>query len=677
MSASAGAAALRMKSVKHGIGLLTASAEANPLLSSSSSSPSLLDSLRRRNPPITRLTRVAHKAPTRLVPVGKSSVEAAGAAVCALSNYGAGMLQGDSAELSVRVERGAKLGLITQGASRIYTQTVPTECEARMHARVERDGMLVFTPDPCAMYANSSYSQVQTFDVHPQSSVVLIDWFSSGRFNNEERWEFHKLSTRTSLRWLEDGNTADERSSFPSNTIPFLQDSTMMDLRLDSSTEATHSGENGSDAHAVAGFNCFASLILYGVQTRAVHLRSRSLADEFAAKYTRIRDREDAEQHHPGDDDIISSNNNAPSVDGLRLSGRVVMGVSRVPLPGKPSDAHVIRLAATTNEDLYRVFHDCLLPLAPAFGFEFYKDRIRAQRSEIPRKKDTTRSETLVNGFKQGKIPRMPFPIQDIYPKLPESPVVNSNVNSTFWSIAMLADSSLPTGSFAHSAGLEAAAQLGLIQGEAKVHRYIQAATRSSMQMVTPFLIGGHRISSSDFCDVSEIRDRWSRLHQQSHAVMVTNEPACAASLDQGKSLARVASQWLEAFSFPSDTDGKRIDEILKCLKSSGGSSHMAPTVGVIGGMVGLDEAQVCRLFAYCMARDLVSAAVRLSLVGPLASVPLLHSVQGSAENGIRAVFSKVQDDPDDLLLSSAASAPVVEALHPCHEILQTRLFRS
>jgi hypothetical protein len=52
------------RSVKHGIARLTASAD-------SASSP-------------TRLTQVSHKAPMRLLPMGKSSVQA-GAAICALS----------------------------------------------------------------------------------------------------------------------------------------------------------------------------------------------------------------------------------------------------------------------------------------------------------------------------------------------------------------------------------------------------------------------------------------------------------------------------------------------------------------------------------------------------------------------------------------------------------------
>lgn len=665
MSGAPSSVALR-RSAKHGIGFLTASADANPVPVSL-----LLD--KRRTPPITRLTRVAHKAPTRLVPVGKSSVEAAGAAICALSNYGAGMLQGDSAELSIHVEQRAKLGLMTQGASRIYTQTVSSECKARMHARVEKDGMLVYTPDPCAMFAKSSYSQVQTIELHPHSSVVLIDWFSSGRYMNEERWEFDKLSTRTSLHWLDDSESNINNNSTESKIqVPFLQDSTSMDLRLDS-INATTTGAIRSSSHAVAGFNCFASLILYGEQTQAVQYRCQAMADKFAAKYTRIRDRDG--NNHPGDDES-SYNNHGSKVDNLSLSGRVVMGVSMVPLPGKPSDAHVIRLAANTNEDLYRVFYSCLLPLAPSFGFEFYKDRIRAKQSEIPRMKDNVPNGVSVATSKK-VIEQKTHTSHEVYPLLPESTGFNSSMDSTFWSIVMLADSSLPTGSFAHSAGLEAAAQLGLIRGESDVQSFVQAATRSAMQVLTPFLIGGHRISSGDIYDVSEIGEKWRKLQQQSQAVMVTNQPACAASLDQGKSLGRVASQWLATLSDGSGVDNQRKVEILKCLNSTTGTSHVAPTLGVIGGLLGLDEVQVCRLLAYCIARDIVSAAVRLSLVGPLASVPLLHSVQRSAEDGIRAVYPTVKEYPDDPLMSSTASAPVIEALHPCHEILNTRLFRS
>jgi urease accessory protein UreF len=72
----------------------------------------------------------------------------------------------------------------------------------------------------------------------------------------------------------------------------------------------------------------------------------------------------------------------------------------------------------------------------------------------------------------------------------------------------------------------------------------------------------------------------------------------------------------------------------------------------------------------------MVSAAVRLSLVGPLASIPLLHKVQGAAEDGWKTSWIAMEEDPNPLS-AAAACAPVVEALHPCHDVLQLRLFRT
>eukprot|EP00536_Pseudo-nitzschia_multiseries_P010665 jgi/Psemu1/243105/estExt_Genewise1.C_3340011 len=626
------------KSVKHGIGRLTASAER------------MLEQGTKQKPAVTRLTQVAHKAPTRLIPVKKSSVQMKGAAVCALSNYGAGMLQGDSSELSVHVEKSARLALISQGASRIYTQRVPGEVKARMDVRVGKNGVFVFTPDPCVMFASSSYSQTQEFEIHPESSVALIDWFSSGRFKNQERWVFDKLSTRTSLKWMNDTETE-------TDVVP---------------EKVRSSQTNDHDMHGVADSNCFASLIIYGKEMAAVKDKCQFLSDSFAAQHTRIRKRD---QHDEDNTELQSVKN----IGELNLCGRVFMGLSKVSLPGKPSDAYVIRLAGTTNEDIYRVFHECLTPLAPSFGYEFYKERILARRSEIPTQdpveavqKIAKRTRTLYQTTDQSK--NDPFSEASL-----DSNFKSSRTSASFWSLVMLADSGLPTGSFAHSAGLEAAAQLGMIRGEDDVRRFIHAATRSSLQLLVPFLIAGHRIAqggeiNENGTDNYTTKNNWEKLHRQCQAIMVTNEPACSASIDQGKSLVRVATNWFKGAKASSNYEDE--NDVLECLRS-GSTPHIAPAFGVICGLLGLDEVQACRLFAYCTARDLVSSAVRLSLVGPLASVPMLDSVQESAEDTIRNAYREIQKNPKDPLLTAASSAPVIEAVHPCHEILQVRLFRS
>ncbi|KAL3925331.1 MAG: hypothetical protein SGILL_000488 [Bacillariaceae sp.] len=643
---------LQKSSVKHGIGRLTASAEG--ILNTTGTTIG-----NGRNP--TRLTRVAHKAPLRLVPIGKSSVAEAGAAICALSNYGAGMLQGDSAALDIRVETGARLGVLTQGANRIYTPRHvggTEECQATLKATVEKDAFLVLAPDPCALFASAKFSQLQQFHIHPQSSVALIDWFSSGRYMNQEQWDFDNLYTRTSLHWLE------ENSEAPEESIPFLQDSILMDLRVGRNCD-NYSSE---DAHGVAGFNCFASLILYGEETQPILERCHDLSNEFAAKHTRIRERE-RQENYVNNDDVAETMTSTPA-DHLGLAGRVVMGASRIRMPGNPSDAHVIRLAAQTNEDLYRVFHECLLPVSPCFGVQFYKDRIRAHQSVIANEEKPIQA-----------VEKKPSASEESFKGA--SPAVralatnhSTTSEAAFWSIVMLADSGLPTGSFAHSAGLETAAQLGMIQSEHDVENFVNSATRSAMQVSAPFLIAGHQLATIQV-QTEGFSERWERLHDQCQAVLATNEPACSASIDQGKSLARIAAQWLKTDDAQPQKlmDQEKVDAILECLKQ--GSPHVAPTLGVICGVLDLDESQVCQLFAYCVARDLVSAAVRLSLVGPLASVPLLHRVQSSSNQGVEAVASQMLEFPGDPLMAAAASAPVIEALHPCHEILQVRLFRS
>ena len=611
------------QSVKHGIGRLTASASSNRGGVNS-------------NNFITRLTQVSHKYPTRLVPLGKTSVEKAGAAVCALSNYGGGMLQGDSCDLTVNVEANARLGIITQGASRIYTQRrQKNECRANLSATVHKNGLLVLAPDPCALFESSSFRQTQTFRIHPKSSVVLIDWFSSGRYRNGEHWAFDKLSSSTRLEWL---GTPEQ---------PFLQDFISMDL----TTMATNKQED--DPLGVSNFHAFASLLLYGKDAEAVEQRCFGLQDMLVAKHTRIRERRGGEQG------TITTFNDINELDDLGLAGRVCMGMSRVSLDynGKNQDAHVVRIAATNNEDVYRVFHYCLSPLKELFGMEFYKERIRAKASEIPRVPSTVSVVQGVHSHNRtnSKNPMMPTP----------SPSSGNDDDFAFWSAYMLADSSMPTGSFAHSAGVEAAMQLGMLQNEKEVQTFIQAATRSSMQVLTPFLLAGHRLARNHKNNKS-IVDKWKFLDRQAQAVLASNAPACAASLDQGKALARVAQQWI----------GTGDNEVTTWFENG---NHVGPVLGAVAAELGLNETQACRIFGYCVARDMVSAAVRLSLVGPLASIPMLQKVRGAAEGGWRTSWAAMmeQEDPYDALSAAATCAPVVEALHPCHDVLQLRLFRT
>lgn len=583
---------------KHGIGRLTAAAEGSQ----------------------TRLTQISHKSPMRWVPLLKSSVDIAGAAVCALSNYGGGMLQGDTVEVHVHVKSNARLGITTQGASRIYTQRVPKLCQATLDAKVDTNALLVWAPDPCSLFQKASFQQIQNFRIDPTSSVALIDWFSSGRYRNGEHWVFDQLSTRTCL-------------TFDGEELPFLQDAVHMDLNALQAED---------DPLGVFNFHAFASLILYGDEIKAVLQECQTLSDALLSPHTRIRER--------------FSEGPAIDIDSLGLSGRVCMGSSRVTTDH--GDAHVVRFAATTNEDLYRIFQHCLHPLHSRFGLEFYKDRIRAQASEIPR------MDNQVSGSveKHARILTRNEPVSFAAPLTVEEAPSPPMESETMWVAYMLADSALPTGSFAHSAGIEVAAQIGILSDAKQLETFIQAAVRSSVQITAPFLVEGHKLSTS----MNE--SSWKRLDRQCQAVLAPNALACAASVDQGKSLARVAEQWLDM----SDAANQLL---IGCF---GHGSHVGPVLGALGARLGLSVEQVGHLYGYCVARDMVSSAVRLSLVGPLASIKSLQKVQHAANDGWKSYRKQsLLNENGGPLVTSAGSSPIIEAIHPCHEALQVRLFRT
>jgi len=91
--------------------------------------------------------------------------------------------------------------------------------------------------------------------------------------------------------------------------------------------------------------------------------------------------------------------------------------------------------------------------------------------------------------------------------------------------------------------------------------------------------------------------------------------------------------------------------------------AHYAPVFAAVTATAGLSLDETRQLLAYTTARDVVSTAVRLNLLGPLASVPLLA----------RAHKAILHNDTT----TASSCAPVLEALHPLHDVLAVRLFRT
>ena len=57
-------------------------------------------------------------------------------------------------------------------------------------ARVGEDAFLALIPDPVTCFSTARYHQKQVFQVSANSNLVIVDWFTSGRYECGEKWDF-------------------------------------------------------------------------------------------------------------------------------------------------------------------------------------------------------------------------------------------------------------------------------------------------------------------------------------------------------------------------------------------------------------------------------------------------------------------------------------------------------
>jgi urease accessory protein UreH/urease accessory protein UreF len=602
---------------------------------------------------VTHLTTVAHRSPVRLIPCPSSSIHEAGAAVCYLSNYGGGVLAGDALKYEFLLHPSAKLGLLTQGSNRIYSSDTirnravhendnqkPTTSQSHSSYVLQKDSFLVVAPDPVVPFAGSQLQQTSSLHLDPSASCVFIDWISSGRHGNGEYWQHDLLQAQTRV--------------YGNDGVVKLVDAFSLSQSL-----------------ATPNWNAVASMILYGNQVDHVIERCHRLQGRLMQSYTRVRQEDALKKGN-------NNNNNSNSHEEIslhNLAGRSVMGITKV-----EESLYSVRWAAQSNEDLYRLFHYCLQPITTDFGMEFYKDRIRAAQSAplvIHAEDDKSRKEKQ----EARKAQKMGNGFHDTASTL--SLPANVAPSKSSWTAWILADSALPVGSFAHSAGLEAASQLGFVQNKVDLQQWLHSSTQSMVQTAAPFLIQSHQLGLQETIAYSSLlnkdwRDDWLSLNQKAHVLLVGNAPACRASLDQGKSLLRVVHKWMVDTHEPDkeDADKEHLLQMLTHLQTvvdtESHIGHVSVVFGLITSLLGLTEQEACDLFAFCVARDMVSAAVRLNLTGPLASVSLLASTQDAAHQGLQAGKQWIGSEWE-----GAGCSPVLEAIQPCHDRLEMRLFRT
>ena len=212
-----------------------------------------------------------------------------------------------------------------------------------------------------------------------------------------------------------------------------------------------------------------------------------------------------------------------------------------------------------------------------------------------------------------------------------------------------LADSAFPSGSFAHSGGIEAARNWGEVPSPESLKNYLETVLRQAPFGTLPLIIAAYRKT-----------DAFAEIDQLSNAVL-SNHVARRSSSVQGRALLSTASRVFDVAA---------IGQLRKQVNEQGLPAHLAPVFGFLACQMEIPLDKALQVFLYTFLRDLVSAAIRLNIIGPHAGQRLIVELSPELAQAI--------ERSDDLQLEDISqTAPLVEILQVNHDRLYSRLFQS
>jgi len=214
------------------------------------------------------------------------------------------------------------------------------------------------------------------------------------------------------------------------------------------------------------------------------------------------------------------------------------------------------------------------------------------------------------------------------------------------WLLLQLADGTFPSGGFAHSGGLEAITVLGgLTPSTSATVDFLDATLRQIGRASLPFV----RAAAAEPGRLLELDDAFD-------ATLPLSGPN-RSSRAQGRALASAAS---------------RIWEMLVPIAehARGGPGHHAPVFGAVFGTLGVGAEDTLAAYLHGAARGVLSAAVRLGLLGPL-EAQRLHAARGPLLDALLDAARHIEPG------QAAQTAPLLEIYAALHERLDGRMFQS
>jgi len=309
-----------------------------------------------------------------------------------------------------------------------------------------------------------------------------------------------------------------------------------------------------------------------------------------------------------------------------------------------------------------------------------------------------------------------------------------SNNNISPLILYQLVDSCVPSGGFAHSNTLEAAHQLHILtcinsSWRVSLREHCFDVLLQTFTATIPFLVETCHLFRSFYHHHDGVEEEGEEekeggsspsSHQQQQRNMSTGKlltpppetilkkfeslekelratmnshVACRASTTQGSGMLRAFSAAFPDIAPVLKILRRRILRMTPILNASQTDcyGHAATCFGAVCGLLNIDKETCTSMFLYTTARDMVNAAVRMNLIGPLeggcVTNELCNGVNGLIELHLQDLINCC-NDPDEndgnkishtVRCGSHAHqiSPLVEVLSNAHDRLYTRLFNS
>ncbi|KAJ1813250.1 hypothetical protein LPJ56_005226, partial [Coemansia sp. RSA 2599] len=205
-------------------------------------------------------------------------------AVSYILSYGGGIVHGDQIHVDVSVGSGCALLLLTQGSTKVYRHRAgrpPSylkndrndakfdihQTYQTMIVDVEPGALLCLLPDPVTCFKGALYNQRQAVRLHDcSSSLVLLDWMTSGRMSRGERWDFAKYFS-VNIVALGTPREKLRREQWMDGSQILVRDALLLQQPSESSEGSgavQGSGGHGSFAQRLDKVDAFAFLLILG-----------------------------------------------------------------------------------------------------------------------------------------------------------------------------------------------------------------------------------------------------------------------------------------------------------------------------------------------------------------------------------------------------------------------------